>query len=87
MRFAVLWALRSLLVLPPAIAEIPEAKEEFLKAMQEDAAHYERLKKVLTEAHYAKLLAQGEEDRIMEATGSTDDKILPVMLPTMDTPA
>ena len=50
-------------VLPPAIAEIPDANEEFLKAMQEDAAHYERLKKVLTEAHYAKLLAQGEEEK------------------------
>ena len=30
-------------VLPPEIEALPEAKEEFLRAMEEDARHYERL--------------------------------------------
>ena len=30
-------------ILPPEIEAIPEAKEEFISAMEEDARHYERL--------------------------------------------
>ena len=36
-------------VLPPEIEAIPEAKEEYLRAMEEDQRHYERLKAVLAE--------------------------------------
>ena len=46
-------------VLPPEIEKIPEAKEEFLRAMEEDAAHYERLAAILQEKHEKELLAQG----------------------------
>lgn len=46
-------------VLPPEIADIPQAKEEFLQAMREDAAHYERLTALLQEKHESRLAAQG----------------------------
>ena len=34
-------------VVPPAIAAIPEAKAEYLQAMEEDQRHYERLTELL----------------------------------------
>jgi len=48
-------------VLPPEIEAVPEAKAEFLQAMEEDAAHYQRLADILQEKHYKAFLAQGEE--------------------------
>lgn len=50
-------------VLPPEIEAIPEAKEEFLKAMEEDAAHYLRLTQLLSEKHKKAFLAQGEDEK------------------------
>lgn len=50
-------------VLPPEIREIPEAKEEFLQAMEEDARHYESLTAILKEKHMKAFLLQGEEER------------------------
>lgn len=47
-------------VTPPEIEALPQAKEEFLRAMEEDAKHYERLAALLQEKHYQALLAQGE---------------------------
>lgn len=38
-------------VVPPEIAEIPEAKEEYLRAMEEDQCHYESLTAVLKAKH------------------------------------
>ncbi len=38
-------------VLPPQIAAIPEAKEEFIRAMEEDQRHYENLTNILTAKH------------------------------------
>ena len=46
-------------ILPPAIEAIPEAKEEFIRAMEEDALHYESLRKKLTDGHTARLIAEG----------------------------
>ena len=48
-------------ILPPSIEAIPEAKEEFIRAMEEDAEHYEHLRETLTEAHTARLIAQGRD--------------------------
>ncbi len=48
-------------VLPPEIEGLPEAKAEFLRAMEEDALHYQRLTELLQDKHYQRLLAQGEE--------------------------
>ncbi len=50
-------------VLPPEIAAIPEAKEEFLKAMEEDRRHYERLTEILTEKHKKAFLAKGKDEK------------------------
>ena len=46
-------------VLPPEIEAVPEAKAEFLAAMEEDARHYQRLAELLQERHKKDLLAQG----------------------------
>lgn len=46
-------------IVPPAIEAIPEAKEEFLKAMEEDRAHYIRLASVLKEKHTERLVSEG----------------------------
>lgn len=50
-------------VLPPEIAAIPEAKEEFLRAMEEDQRHYQRLTALLQERHKAAFLAAGETEK------------------------
>ena len=50
-------------VLPPEIEAIPAAKEEFLRAMEEDQKHYENLTALLKEKHKWELLAQGEDEK------------------------
>ncbi len=50
-------------ILPPEIEAVPEAKEEFLKAMEEDQRHYESLTAILFEKHKKELLEQGEEEK------------------------
>lgn len=50
-------------VTPPEIAAIPEAREEFLNAMREDQAHYERLTALLKEKHLRELLEAGEDEK------------------------
>lgn len=46
-------------VLPPEIASIPEAAEEYRRAMEEDQAHYDRLSAILKDKHYADNIAKG----------------------------
>ncbi|MBR4887629.1 MAG: FAD-dependent thymidylate synthase, partial [Clostridia bacterium] len=50
-------------VLPPEIEAIPEAKEEYLRAMEEDQRHYEELTKILQAKHKADFIAQGMEPK------------------------
>ncbi len=50
-------------VLPPEIEAVAEAKAEFLKAMEEDAAHYRRLTEILQAKHERAFLDQGEEPK------------------------
>lgn len=50
-------------VLPPEIKAVPEAREEFLKAMEEDQKHYDRLAAVLKEKHTKQFLAEGKEEK------------------------
>ena len=50
-------------VVPPEIDAIPEAKAEFLAAMEEDRRHYERLSALLTEKHRADLIAAGKDEK------------------------
>lgn len=46
-------------IIPPEIEAIPEAREEFLRAMKEDAEHYESLREKLTARHLETNLAAG----------------------------
>lgn len=53
-------------VMPPEIEEIPEAKCEFIKAMQEDMKHYERLAEILKEKHKKDLMNKGKEEKVAD---------------------
>ena len=48
-------------IMPPEIESIPEAKEEFLKAMEEDRQHYMHLASLLKEKHTRSLIDEGKE--------------------------
>ena len=50
-------------VLPPEIESIPEAAEEYRRAMEEDQAHYDSLTAILKEKHLASNLAAGMGDK------------------------
>lgn len=57
-------------IIPPEIEACPEAKEEFLKAMEEDRQHYIKIADILTKKHLAALLEQGMEQKQAEKTAS-----------------
>ena len=46
-------------IMPPAVAELPEAQEEFLQSMRETQAHYDRLAALLQKKHEAAFLQAG----------------------------
>ncbi len=50
-------------VIPPEIAQIPEAKEIFLHEMEEDQRTYERLTAVLMKKHYTDFCAMGQDEK------------------------
>lgn len=50
-------------ITPPEIANIPEAKEIFLKAMSDDVAAYNKLADILFDKHYNDMLSQGVEEK------------------------
>ena len=54
-------------VIPPEIEKIPEAKAQFVQAMNEDAAKYLELVKTLEESHTAALSAQGMPEKAARA--------------------
>lgn len=47
-------------VLPPEIEAIPEAREEYIRAMEEDQRHYEHLTEILRVHHIAQMEAEGK---------------------------
>ena len=49
-------------VTPPEIEALPEAKEEFIRAMKEDAEHYESLREKLMAHHLETNLAAGMDE-------------------------
>lgn len=49
-------------ITPPEIADVPEALEEFKKAMEEDAAHYASLKAILVKARKQRFLDEGKSE-------------------------
>lgn len=50
-------------VLPPEIEAIPEAKEIYVRAMEEDQRHYEELTDILKQKHYDEMLASGLSEK------------------------
>lgn len=50
-------------VVPPEIEAIPEAREEFTRAMKEDQAHYEKLTAILKEKYRKELLESGMDEK------------------------
>ena len=54
-------------VIPPEIEKIPEAKAQFVQAMNEDAAKYLELVKTLEESHTEALVAQGMPEKAARA--------------------
>lgn len=50
-------------VIPPEIENIPEAKAEFLAAMEEDRLHYDRLSSILKEKHEKELKLEGKDEK------------------------
>ncbi len=50
-------------VLPPEIEAIPEAAEEYRKAMEEDQAHYDRLTAILKDKHLTEMLDNGMDEK------------------------
>ncbi|MBQ7822516.1 MAG: FAD-dependent thymidylate synthase [Clostridia bacterium] len=50
-------------IMPPEIASIPEAKEEYIRAMEEDAAHYESLRALLIEKHLKSFTDEGIDEK------------------------
>ena len=50
-------------VVPPEIAAVPEAREEFLRAMEEDQRHYEKIADLLMEKHMKDFCAQGMDEK------------------------
>ena len=48
-------------IMPPEIEAIPEARKEFLRAMEEDRQHYIRLASILKESHAKRLVDGGME--------------------------
>lgn len=50
-------------ILPPEIAAIPEAAEEYRRAMEEDQAHYDRLTAILKDKHLKEMLDAGMDEK------------------------
>src|SRR5699024_5891611 len=53
-------------VIPPEIASIPEARKEFLAAMEEDQRHYEKLTSILQEKYRSELIKAGKTEKEAE---------------------
>lgn len=49
-------------VIPPEIENIPQAKSEFIKAMEEDQKHYENITSILKEKHIKTFMDKGIEE-------------------------
>ena len=54
-------------VVPPEIDAVPEAREEFLAAMEEDRRHYERISELLALEHRKRLIGSGKTEKQAES--------------------
>lgn len=67
-------------IIPPEIDALPEAREEYIAAMEEDARHYESLRQKLMARHLETNLAQGmpeaEAKRAAEKKANEDARFV-----------
>ena len=57
-------------VIPPEIEAIPEAKAQFIASMNDDAKKYLELVETLENAHTARLMAEGMDEKAARAKAS-----------------
>ncbi len=50
-------------ITPPEIEALPEAKAEYIRAMEEDAAHYENLRNILIKKHTETFISEGFDEK------------------------
>ena len=50
-------------IVPPEIENIPEAKELYIKAMEDDQKTYNELSEILFKKHYDRLIADGKDEK------------------------
>ena len=50
-------------IIPEEIQEIPEAKEKFIQAMEQDQKFYNELTRILMEKHYNTFIDEGKSDK------------------------
>lgn len=50
-------------IIPPEIEKIPEARELFIEAMENDRETYKRLNDILLKSHEQQLLAEGKDEK------------------------
>jgi len=66
-------------IIPPAIESIPEAKEKFIKPMEEDQRYYNELTDLLFEKYYNKFIEEGYSEkkakRMVEKTSIEDARL------------
>lgn len=67
-------------IIPPEIDALPEAREEYIAAMEEDARHYESLRQKLMARHYETNIAAGmgeaEAKRAAEKKANEDARFV-----------
>lgn len=67
-------------IIPPEIDALPDAREEYIAAMEEDARHYESLRQKLMVKHYETNIAQGlpeaEAKRAAEKKANEDARFV-----------
>ncbi len=67
-------------ITPPEIEAIPEAREEYIRAMEEDAAHYESLRNILIKKHTETFIAEGigekEAKKLAEKKANEDARFV-----------
>ncbi|QZY54647.1 FAD-dependent thymidylate synthase [Crassaminicella profunda] len=51
-------------IIPPSIEVVPEAREMFIKAMEEDQKKYNQLVEILQKKHYDQLVQEGKSEKV-----------------------
>lgn len=55
-------------IIPPEIEKVPQAKELFVKAMEEDQQTYNKIVEVLFKEHFDRLIAEGKTEKQAKAS-------------------